>query len=206
MGPEWSTSTVLRDQTIPAILIKPGVTIRPVRLSSSWLRSLGLMYVAARSRTRSRGRRGVAQATRRWSSFCNDSCTQNVLCSPFARFRCRSPCASSLLCETIAAKLRLLVPPPFSLHPSTRSFCPQSCASLLAPPVSRLPRRANSSPGEASPPRASPSPSHSPFLSSVSSRRRAPPFSSLMALPTHGYYCFEVINARLTRGDRKSVV
>ncbi|GAA6001595.1 hypothetical protein JCM10207_006743 [Rhodosporidiobolus poonsookiae] len=30
MGPEWSTSTVLRDQTIPSVLIKPGVTIRPV--------------------------------------------------------------------------------------------------------------------------------------------------------------------------------
>ncbi|GAA6028278.1 hypothetical protein JCM8097_006953 [Rhodosporidiobolus ruineniae] len=30
MGPEWSTSTVLRDQTIPAVLVKPGVTIRPV--------------------------------------------------------------------------------------------------------------------------------------------------------------------------------
>lgn len=30
LGPEWSTSTVLRDQTIPAVLIKPGVTIRPV--------------------------------------------------------------------------------------------------------------------------------------------------------------------------------
>ena len=50
MGPEWSTSTVsisvqttalawltrvlcsqiLRDQTLPSILIKPGVTIRPV--------------------------------------------------------------------------------------------------------------------------------------------------------------------------------
>ncbi|BGP48517.1 hypothetical protein JCM10450v2_004393 [Rhodotorula kratochvilovae] len=30
MGPEWSTSTILRDQTIPAVLVKPGVTIRPV--------------------------------------------------------------------------------------------------------------------------------------------------------------------------------
>ncbi|GAA5985478.1 hypothetical protein JCM11641_007081 [Rhodosporidiobolus odoratus] len=30
MGPEWSTSTVLRDQTIPSVLIKPGVAIRPV--------------------------------------------------------------------------------------------------------------------------------------------------------------------------------
>ncbi|SCZ88728.1 BZ3500_MvSof-1268-A1-R1_Chr2-1g04597 [Microbotryum saponariae] len=30
MGPEWSTSTVLRDQTLPSVLIKPGVTIRPV--------------------------------------------------------------------------------------------------------------------------------------------------------------------------------
>ncbi|GAA6063640.1 hypothetical protein JCM10212_002601 [Sporobolomyces blumeae] len=30
MGPEWSTSTVLRDQTIPAVLIKPGATVRPV--------------------------------------------------------------------------------------------------------------------------------------------------------------------------------
>ncbi|KAK4049460.1 hypothetical protein OIO90_005411 [Microbotryomycetes sp. JL221] len=30
MGPEWSTSTVLRDQTMPSVLIKPGVTIRPV--------------------------------------------------------------------------------------------------------------------------------------------------------------------------------
>ncbi|GAA5938943.1 uncharacterized protein JCM15063_004371 [Sporobolomyces koalae] len=30
MGPEWSTSTVLRDQTIPAVLVKPGATVRPV--------------------------------------------------------------------------------------------------------------------------------------------------------------------------------
>ncbi|ORY84072.1 Utp14 protein-domain-containing protein [Leucosporidium creatinivorum] len=30
MGPEWSTSTILRDQTLPSVLIKPGVTIRPV--------------------------------------------------------------------------------------------------------------------------------------------------------------------------------
>ncbi|GAA5962538.1 hypothetical protein JCM8115_002113 [Rhodotorula mucilaginosa] len=30
MGPEWSTSTILRDQTIPAVLVKPGVAIRPV--------------------------------------------------------------------------------------------------------------------------------------------------------------------------------
>ncbi|BGP16523.1 hypothetical protein JCM10213_001138 [Rhodosporidiobolus nylandii] len=30
MGPEWSTSTVLRDQTIPAVLVKPGVTVRPL--------------------------------------------------------------------------------------------------------------------------------------------------------------------------------
>ncbi|GAA5893630.1 hypothetical protein JCM8208_000844 [Rhodotorula glutinis] len=30
LGPEWSTSTILRDQTIPAVLVKPGVTIRPV--------------------------------------------------------------------------------------------------------------------------------------------------------------------------------
>ncbi|GAA5887298.1 hypothetical protein JCM16303_006580 [Sporobolomyces ruberrimus] len=30
MGPEWSTSTVLRDQTIPAVLVKPGTTVRPV--------------------------------------------------------------------------------------------------------------------------------------------------------------------------------
>lgn len=30
LGPEWSTSTVLRDQTIPKLLIKPGVTIRPL--------------------------------------------------------------------------------------------------------------------------------------------------------------------------------
>ncbi len=30
LGPEWSTSTILRDQTMPSVLIKPGVTIRPV--------------------------------------------------------------------------------------------------------------------------------------------------------------------------------
>ncbi|KAM0791537.1 hypothetical protein ACM66B_005986 [Microbotryomycetes sp. NB124-2] len=30
MGPEWSTSTILRDQTMPSVLVKPGVTIRPV--------------------------------------------------------------------------------------------------------------------------------------------------------------------------------
>ncbi|GAA6021465.1 hypothetical protein JCM11491_006504 [Sporobolomyces phaffii] len=30
MGPEWSTSTVLRDQTIPSVLVKPGTTVRPV--------------------------------------------------------------------------------------------------------------------------------------------------------------------------------
>ncbi|GAA5851356.1 hypothetical protein JCM3766R1_007011 [Sporobolomyces carnicolor] len=30
MGPEWSTSTVLRDQTIPSVLVKPGATVRPV--------------------------------------------------------------------------------------------------------------------------------------------------------------------------------
>ena len=30
LGPEWSTGTVLRDQTLPKILIKPGVTIRPL--------------------------------------------------------------------------------------------------------------------------------------------------------------------------------
>ncbi|KAK4702289.1 U3 small nucleolar RNA-associated protein 14, partial [Phenoliferia sp. Uapishka_3] len=30
LGGEWSTSTVLRDQTMPRVLIKPGVTIRPV--------------------------------------------------------------------------------------------------------------------------------------------------------------------------------
>ncbi|KAL8278691.1 hypothetical protein RQP46_008983 [Phenoliferia psychrophenolica] len=30
LGAEWSTATVLRDQTIPKVLIKPGVTIRPV--------------------------------------------------------------------------------------------------------------------------------------------------------------------------------
>lgn len=30
LGPEWSTATVLRDQTMPQILIKPGVTITPV--------------------------------------------------------------------------------------------------------------------------------------------------------------------------------
>ncbi|GAA5916095.1 hypothetical protein JCM6882_003934 [Rhodosporidiobolus microsporus] len=30
MGPEWSTSTILRDQTMPSVLIKPGVSIRPV--------------------------------------------------------------------------------------------------------------------------------------------------------------------------------
>ncbi|GAA5952349.1 hypothetical protein JCM3765_001949 [Sporobolomyces pararoseus] len=30
MGPEWSTSTVLRDQTIPSVLVKPGVAVRPV--------------------------------------------------------------------------------------------------------------------------------------------------------------------------------
>ncbi|GAA5901051.1 uncharacterized protein JCM6883_004734 [Sporobolomyces salmoneus] len=30
MGPEWSTSTILRDQTIPSVLVKPGATVRPV--------------------------------------------------------------------------------------------------------------------------------------------------------------------------------
>ncbi|KAM0752317.1 small-subunit processome [Meredithblackwellia eburnea MCA 4105] len=30
LGPEWSTSTVVRDQTLPKVLVKPGVTIRPV--------------------------------------------------------------------------------------------------------------------------------------------------------------------------------
>ncbi|BGP32399.1 hypothetical protein JCM10296v2_004180 [Rhodotorula toruloides] len=30
LGPEWSTSTILRDQTLPSVLVKPGVTIRPV--------------------------------------------------------------------------------------------------------------------------------------------------------------------------------
>ncbi|GAA5828727.1 hypothetical protein JCM11251_005854 [Rhodosporidiobolus azoricus] len=30
MGPEWSTSTILRDQTMPSVLVKPGVSIRPV--------------------------------------------------------------------------------------------------------------------------------------------------------------------------------
>lgn len=30
LGPEWSTATILRDQTLPKILIKPGVTIRPL--------------------------------------------------------------------------------------------------------------------------------------------------------------------------------
>ncbi|BGP02305.1 U3 small nucleolar RNA-associated protein 14 [Rhodotorula toruloides] len=30
LGPEWSTSTILRDQTLPEVLVKPGVTIRPV--------------------------------------------------------------------------------------------------------------------------------------------------------------------------------
>lgn len=30
LGPEFSTATVLRDQTMPRILIKPGATIRPL--------------------------------------------------------------------------------------------------------------------------------------------------------------------------------